>query len=298
MEAIYIEPLRSETPQTGILLDWYDTYEQPEQKSEDFAALHFQRIQRFPLLTADEERDLLQRWCAFKERKAADRIIEAHLRIVPPIARKAAIKYGFEPSWNLLPPGTEQDAFIGYGEVVTDLTAEGNLALVEALNGFDLSWPVLFYTYASICVRNKISRYAVKLISVVDRPYGGKKLAKFDLSIDPQKPDVLDFGDNFGFRGAAATSSDDLSDARTTPRTRLRPPPKEPEIIFDPDALNDEDSSYRAIAGLSRVESRIVCGHHLIGMTLQEIAGEVGMSVSTVWRMEKSALDKLARLNA
>jgi RNA polymerase sigma factor (sigma-70 family) len=295
MEFGNIEPVCSETTQ-GKLLDRYDAYDEREEKSEDFAALHFQRIQRIPQLTAIEERDLLQRWCEFKERTAADRIIEAHLRMVPPIARKAAIKYGFEPSWNLLPPGAAEAALVGYDEVISDLTAAGNLALVEALEGYRLGHGTRFCTYVLTCVRNKISRHAVKLISVVDRPYGSKEIAKFDLSIDPFMPDVFDFRDNFGFR-VAATNSDDLKPgaptAQKVPRTRLRPLTNTPEIIFDL-----EDSGYRAMAGLSRVESRIVRGHHLIGMTLKELASEVGMSVSTVWRMEKSALERLARLNA
>lgn len=298
MEATDIEALHSETTQTGILLDRYDAYEEPEEKSEDFAALHFQRIQRFSPLTATEERDLLQRWCEFKERKAADRIFEAHLRMVPPIARKAARKYGFEPSWNLLPPGTKQAALVGYDEVISDLTAAGNLALVEALDGYRLGQGARFCTYALTCVRNKISRHAVKLLSVVARPYGSKEIAKFDLSIDPLMPDVLDFRDNMGCR-VTATNSDDLKPGAPTTQkishTRLRPLTKASEIVFD---LDDEDSGDSTMAGLSRVEFRIVHGHHLVGMTLKELASEVGMSVSTVWRMEKSALEKLARLNA
>ena len=92
--------------------------------------------------------------------------------MVPALARNSARKFGFEPFWETLPAGTKRDAFTGYQEVVSELTAEGNLALVNALEHYDLSSGYVFYTYARTCVSNAIMRQHKSLRSAVDRPYG------------------------------------------------------------------------------------------------------------------------------
>jgi DNA-directed RNA polymerase sigma subunit (sigma70/sigma32) len=142
-----------------------------EERPEDFAALYFQRIQRFPVLTKFEEKDLLERWCKFKDEGAKDRIARAHLRMVPPIARKTAHKFGFEPFWPMLTAEAKRDAWTGFYEIIAELTAEGNCALANALEHYKLGSPATFYTYARTCVRNAIVRKAKELRSVVDRPF-------------------------------------------------------------------------------------------------------------------------------
>ena len=80
----------------------YEDYEEKEPPSEDIAELHFRRIQAIPVLSDAEEQDLLQRWCEFKDEKAREQIILAHMRMVPPIARDAAFKAGFQPNYNMM----------------------------------------------------------------------------------------------------------------------------------------------------------------------------------------------------
>ena len=53
-----------------LLVDQYEDYEEKDTPSEDIAELHFQRIQAIPILSEAEERDLIQRWCEFKDEKA------------------------------------------------------------------------------------------------------------------------------------------------------------------------------------------------------------------------------------
>ena len=157
-----------------------------ESKSEDFGALYFDRINRIPPLTKAEARDLLERWCRFKDEGAKERIASAHLRMVPRIAREIARKFAFEPFWDSLTASAKRDAVTGFHEVVSDLTAEGNLALVNALEHYRLDEGVVFYTYARTCVRNAVARRARALRSVVERPFG--KPTPWDMSIDPGSP--------------------------------------------------------------------------------------------------------------
>ena len=158
------------------------------------------------MLTTAEKKDLLERWCNYRDQKAGDRIALAHMRIVPPIARATARKFGFEPVWGNLPSSAKRDALTGYHEVVSELTAEGNLALVNALEHYDLRSGYVFYTYARTCVRNGIMRRAKSLRSVVDRPV--QHSTPWDLSIDPALPDPHDFRDYVGSRAKRSTNDD------------------------------------------------------------------------------------------
>ena len=82
---------------------------------------------------------MLQRWCRFKDEKARERIVESHLRMVPPIARNAAYKAGFQPNYEMMPGGgVKWTAALGFNEVVSDLTAAGNLGLMLAVEGYRL----------------------------------------------------------------------------------------------------------------------------------------------------------------
>jgi DNA-directed RNA polymerase sigma subunit (sigma70/sigma32) len=150
------------------LFDDYADFEEEDDPSEDIADLHFRRIQAIPVLTDAKELDLLQRWCEF-----GDRIVEAHMRMVPPIARAAALKAGFEPNYNMLPKAVRSTAATGFPEVVSDLTAAGNLGLVQALGGYRLGMNARFYTYARRCVRREVWKQVTFLRSVVRRKDGG-----------------------------------------------------------------------------------------------------------------------------
>jgi RNA polymerase sigma factor (sigma-70 family) len=232
----------------------------------------------------------LERWCKFRDEKARDRIAGAHLRMVPPIARKIASKFGFSPSYGLLPPGQGRDARTGYHEVISELTGEGNLALMEALEHFDIDQGFQFSIYARTCVSNAIVRHAKALRSVVDRPFD--RPAPWDLSIDPQKPDPIDTREgNVGSR-ARPTVSDDPEDdpADNDPAgnsrsvfPRLRPPPKEPELIF---RVHD-------LIELLPDEERHVMRSRIQGQSLKEIALDLDISTTTVWRRQQTAIEKL-----
>jgi hypothetical protein len=104
---------------------------------------------------------------------SGDRIVEAHMRMVPPIARAAALKAGFEPNYNMLPKAVRSTAATGFAEVVSDLTAAGNLGLVQALGGYRLGMNARFYTYARRCVRREVWKQVTFLRSVVRRKDGG-----------------------------------------------------------------------------------------------------------------------------
>ena len=270
-----------------LLVDQYEDFEEKDTPSEDIAELHFQRIQAIPILTEAEERDLLQRWCRFKDENAREQLVESHLRMVPPIARDAAYKAGFLPNYEAMPGGgVKWTAALGFNEVVSDLTAAGNLGLMLAVDGYRLGRNVKFYTYARTCVRREIWKQATFLRSAVRRKDGSE--AKWDVSIDPLMPDVQHVHDNAGRRALASASKDPEGDGGSDRRdqdwttgasySRLRPQPSEPKII--------------TLDGLTRIERRIIQGR-MMGLRLRELAKELGLSTATVWRREQSAFKRI-----
>jgi RNA polymerase sigma factor (sigma-70 family) len=275
------------------LLDRYEDFEEKEPKSEDFDDLHFQRIQGIPVLTEPEEQDLLQRWCEFRDEAAKDRIILAHMRMVPAIARAAARKSGLEPNTNMLPGPARKTAWDGYAEVVSDLTAAGNLALVKAVHGYHLGVEAKFYTYARTAVKREIWWEQIPFLrSVVRRK--DRSPAVLDLSIDPHKPDPRHVEDNVGRRATPTVRDDpedDHGDGRVSGFSRLRRHDAEEDKLIE---WLDSQPRLHKLPKLQRV---IIKGRQR-GYTLKVIAKTLNMSTTTVWRKEQAALATLERMLA
>ena len=121
-----------------LLVDQYDDFEEKDAPSEDIAALHFQRIQAIPVLSDAEERTCCSAGASSRTRRPGSEIIEAHLRMVPPIARNAAYKAGFQPNYEMMAGTAKWTAGVGFDEVISDLTAAGNLGLMLAVDGYRL----------------------------------------------------------------------------------------------------------------------------------------------------------------
>lgn len=98
-----------------------------------------------PMLTAEDEVALARSWRDSRDRKAGDRLIESHLRLV--VATAVSLK--------------------GYGLPIADLIAEGNLGLLRALDGFDPERGLRFSTYAQWWVRASMLEYVLRFSTPV-----------------------------------------------------------------------------------------------------------------------------------
>ncbi|MCA9625983.1 MAG: sigma-70 family RNA polymerase sigma factor, partial [Myxococcales bacterium] len=108
-------------------------------------AWYLAEVRHYPPLTREREQKLARRWRDRRDRRAADQLICASLRHVIPIARR------YQRS----------------GEPLGDLIAEGNLALMHALDKFDPDRNIRFVTYASFWVRAYLTRYVRRCRSLV-----------------------------------------------------------------------------------------------------------------------------------
>lgn len=98
-----------------------------------------------PYLSREEEKTLALRWRDQHDRRALDRIVRAHLRLVIAIAAR----------------------FRNYGLPMSDLIQEGSIGLMQAAERFDLDRDVRFSTYASWWIRAAIQEYVLKNWSIV-----------------------------------------------------------------------------------------------------------------------------------
>ncbi len=111
----------------------------------DILGQYLHDVRRFPLLTADQERDLTLRWQQSGDEAALRLLVGSHLRLVVKMARQ----------------------FSGYGLPMTDLIAEGNIGLMQAVTKFDAERGFRFGTYASWWIRASIQEYVLHNWSLV-----------------------------------------------------------------------------------------------------------------------------------
>ncbi|HSV28339.1 MAG TPA: RNA polymerase factor sigma-32 [Candidatus Omnitrophota bacterium] len=114
-------------------------------RSSDPAAAFFRAVRDTPMLSGEEEAELIRRWKDEGDAAARNRLIESHLRLV---VKTAA-------------------TFRGYGLAVEDLVAEGNVGLVRALETFDADRNLRFSTYAQWWVRAAMFEYVLKFSTPV-----------------------------------------------------------------------------------------------------------------------------------
>lgn len=97
-------------------------------------AQYIQNIQKFPILTAEEEYEFASQWVKNKDSSAAEKLVGSHLRLVVSVA------YDFK----------------NYGVPVGELIASGNMGLMQALQKFDPERGFRFSTYAMFWIKAEI----------------------------------------------------------------------------------------------------------------------------------------------
>ncbi len=114
-------------------------------KADQELSWYMTQVWSYPKLSREKEQELARRWRDKGDRRAADQLVCSALRHVIPIALR----------------------YRRSGEPLSDLIAEGNLALMHALNKFDPDRDVRFVTYANFWMRAYLTRYARRCRSMV-----------------------------------------------------------------------------------------------------------------------------------
>lgn len=101
---------------------------------------YLRTIQSFPQLSAEQERELAERYFYHKDMNAARQLVLSSLRYVVPIAR----------------------SYSGYGLPLADLIQEGNIGLLKAVKRFDPKENVRLMTFAVHWIRAEINEFVIR----------------------------------------------------------------------------------------------------------------------------------------
>ncbi len=106
---------------------------------------YLQEIRKFPMLSPEEEYMLAKAWVEHGDTQAAHRLVTSHLRLVAKIAM----------------------GYRGYGLPVSELIAEGNVGMMQAVRRFDPEKGFRLATYAMWWIRAAIQEYILRSWSLV-----------------------------------------------------------------------------------------------------------------------------------
>jgi RNA polymerase sigma-32 factor len=101
---------------------------------------YIQAVNRFPLLTAEQERDLGLRLQQHNDLDAARQMVMSHLRLVVAVSRQ----------------------YLGYGLPQADLIQEGNIGLMKAVRRFDPDRGVRLVSFALHWIKAEIHEYILR----------------------------------------------------------------------------------------------------------------------------------------
>ena len=101
---------------------------------------YIQTVNRFPILTAEEERSLARRLRDEEDLEAARQLVVSHLRVVVAVAR----------------------GYLGYGLPHADLIQEGNIGLMKAVKRFDPERGVRLVSFAIHWIKAEMHEYILR----------------------------------------------------------------------------------------------------------------------------------------
>ncbi|HWA89689.1 MAG TPA: RNA polymerase sigma factor RpoH [Rhizomicrobium sp.] len=146
----------------------------PSLQGEGGLSRYLSEIRKFPLLDPQEEYMLAKRWKEHEDPDAARRLITSHLRLVAKIAM----------------------GYRGYGLPVSEIVAEGNVGLMQAVKRFEPDKGFRLATYAMWWIRAAIQEYILRSWSLVKLgTTAAQKKLFFNLRKAKTKIDAIEEGD-------------------------------------------------------------------------------------------------------
>ena len=258
---------------------------------------YLRAVQAFPLLTADEERDLAARFRRDGDLEAAWQLVTSHLRYVAKVAR----------------------GYRGYGLPEEDLIQEGNIGLMKAVKRFDPEVGVRLVSFAIHWIRAEIHEFVLRNWRIVKvattkaqrKLFFNLRSAKrspgalsreevadiaSDLAVRPE--DVIEMERRLEAHDAAFDGLAGDDDHHPAPAAFIadESAPDPSESIAE--AEWRESATGRLQSALERLDGRardIVRRRWLTEpkAKLRELAGEYGISAERVRQIEAQALQEL-----
>src|ERR1051326_2081487 len=146
----------------------------PSISGEGNLTRYLQEIRKFPMLEPEEEYMLAKRWKEREDPEAAHRLVTSHLRLVAKIAM----------------------GYRGYGLPVSEIVAEGNVGLMQAVKRCEPDKGFRLATYAMWWIRAAIQEYILRSWSLVKLgTTANQKKLFFNLRKAKNKINAIEEGD-------------------------------------------------------------------------------------------------------
>ena len=256
-------------------------------------------VNQIPILTAEQEKNLAERYYYNEDLDAAKMLVMSHLRFVVHIAR----------------------TYAGYGLPQGDLIQEGNLGLMKAVKRFDPTMGVRLVSFAVHWIKAEIHEYVIRNWRIVkiattkaqrklffnlrSLKKSSKKLTldeaqaiANDLNVTPEQ--VLEMEGRLTAYDAAFESQnddDDDSNAPVAPALYLEDNRYDPaRLVEDEDWEEQSTSALHNAMGALDDRSRNILQRRWLDedkSTLHELAAEYNVSAERIRQLEKNAMEKI-----
>ncbi|MEJ0042093.1 MAG: RNA polymerase sigma factor RpoH [Rhizomicrobium sp.] len=274
----------------------------PVLQGEGGLSRYLSEIRKFPLLEPEEEYMLAKRWKEHEDPGAARKLVTSHLRLVAKIAM----------------------GYRGYGLPVSEIVAEGNVGLMQAVKRFEPDKGFRLATYAMWWIRAAIQEYILRSWSLVKLgTTANQKKLFFNLRKAKNKIGAIEEGDLTSEHvaklsdqlGVSAQEVTDMNRRLSGPDSSLNAPLRSDSESEWQDWLADEtlDQETRmadreelgerhalltgALGELTERERDIIQARRLQDepATLEELSQKYGISRERVRQIEVRAFEKLQK---
>ncbi|ELG2045064.1 RNA polymerase sigma factor RpoH [Vibrio fluvialis] len=267
--------------------------------SQDSLDSYIRSVNSYPMLTAEEEREMAERLHYSGDIEAAKGLILSHLRFVVHVAR----------------------GYSGYGLPMADLVQEGNIGLMKAVKRFNPDVGVRLVSFAVHWIKAEIHEYVLRNWRIVkiattkaqrklffNLRKSKKRLGWFnngevetvarELGVEPSE--VREMESRLAAQDATfemSNDDDDNPNACTAPMLYLED--KHSDLAENVEAQNWEAHTNQRLAlALSSLDER---SQHIVRSrwlddqkaTLQELAEMYNVSAERIRQLEKNAMKKL-----
>jgi RNA polymerase sigma-32 factor len=265
---------------------------------------YIQAVNRFPLLTQEQETEYARRLRDQDDVEAARQLVVSHLRVVVSIAR----------------------GYLGYGLPHADLIQEGNVGLMKAVKRFDPDRGVRLVSFAIHWIRAEIHEFILRNWRIVKvattkaqrklffnlrsmkkslsamSPAEVNAMAR-ELNVKPE--DVVEMETRLGGQDVALEPLSDDEDESFSPIAYLTNAEDEPGLVLQhrQTERNKSEGLSRALESLDARSRRIIEARWLRdeekdSATLHDLADEFGVSAERIRQIESQAMKKMRGLMA
>ena len=256
-------------------------------------------VNQIPILTAEQEKELAERYYYDQDLDAAKMLVMSHLRFVVHIAR----------------------SYAGYGLPQGDLIQEGNLGLMKAVKRFDPNMGVRLVSFAVHWIKAEIHEYVIRnwrivkiattkaqrkmFINMRSLKKSSKKLTleeaqsiANDLNVTAEQ--VLEMEGRLTAYDAAFEAQGDDDDEGSTyvaPALYLEDNRYDPARLVENEDYEEQSTSalHEAMEQLDDRSRNILQRRWLDDdkSTLHELAAEYNVSAERIRQLEKNAMEKI-----